>query len=76
MVTFSLLITAVSTYGFSDPEEKTDWEMRVPKPPAPPYTLGARLLKGPVEMRVWPDPSICIPPLRLMALALEMLREL
>ncbi|TNN71246.1 hypothetical protein EYF80_018594 [Liparis tanakae] len=33
--------------GAMDPEEKADSEMRVPKPPAPPYTLGARLKDAP-----------------------------
>lgn len=76
MVTFSLSITVPSKYGVIDPEDTTDWEMRVPKPPAPPYTLGVRNWMGALEMRVWPYPTSCIPPPMLYVLALEMLRPL
>ncbi|KAG7223826.1 hypothetical protein INR49_026509 [Caranx melampygus] len=54
-----------------------DWEMRVPKPPAPPYTLGARPRKLPaVETRVTPPTANCLPPLWLKPPELALLKEL
>lgn len=66
MASFSSVITAESPSDISDPEEWIDCEMLVPKPPAPPWMLGARF-RLPMEMRFPTDSN---PTLRLKTLLL------